>query len=272
MGLMDHHQTARLLYAVRHGVVVKGHQRPGVDDLGGDAVLGQLVGGLQGPADVEEVGNDGHVRALLLHVGLAEGDHELRVVGDLALGDVEGLVLEETDRVVIPDGGAEEARRLGGGRGTGNFQARNVHEDALQGLGVGCRVAPAGALLAAEYHGDLGVAAEDVAGLCHLVEDLVRRHKGEVPVHQLRHGPHTRAGRAQGRAHNGGLGDGGVADAVRAEFFIEVPGGAEDAAQLFHVLAHDEDPLVPAHLLGDDLADRLRVTQFSHFLVPPYPS
>ena len=178
-------------------------------------------------------------------------------------------MLKEADRVVVPDGGAEKARRLGGGGGAGHLQARDVHEDALQGLGVGGGVAPAGALLAPENHGNLGVAAEDVAGLGHLVENLVRADKGEVPVHQLRYGPHARAGRAQGGAHDGGLGNRGVADPVRAELFIEVPGGAEDASQLLHVLAHDEDPLVPAHLLLNDLADRLCVCQFSHCFVPP---
>ena len=181
-------------------------------------------------------------------------------------------MLEEADGVVVPDGGAEEAGGLGGGGGAGHLQARNVHEDALQRLGVGGGVAPARALLAPKNHGNPGVAAEDIAGLCHLVENLVRRHKGEVPVHQLRHGPHPRAGRAQRRAHDGGLGNGGVADAVGAEFLIKVPGGAEDAAQLFHVLAHDEDGFVPAHLLLDYLPDRLGVSQFSHCQIPPYPS
>ena len=41
------------------------------------------------------------------------------------------------------------------------------------------------------------------------------------------------------------------------------------AAQLLHVLAPDEDPLVPPHLLGDGLPDRLRIRKLSHCLVPP---
>ena len=269
MGLVDHHQAAGLFHALGHGVVVKGNQSPGVDDLGGDALLGQLVGGLQGPLHIQQVGHDGHVRALPLDVRLAEGDAEVRVIGHLALGGVEHLVLEEADGVVVPDGGAQQARGVGGGGGADDFQPRDVHEQTLQGLGVGGGVAAARALLAPDHQGDPGVAAEDIAGLGHLVEDLVRRHEGEVPVHQLRDGPHPAGGGAQGGADDGGLGDGGVADPVRAEFLVEVPGAAVHAAQLLHVLAHDEDPLVPPHLLGDGLPDRLRIRKLSHCLVPP---
>ena len=129
---------------------------------------------------------------------------------------------------------------------------------------MGGGVAAAGALLAPDHQRDLGVAAEDVAGLGHLVEDLVSRHEGEVPVHQLCDGAHS----AGGGAH-GGLGNGGVADTLRTEFLIEISGAAIDAAQLFHVLAHDKDALIPAHLLGDGLTNRLRIRKLSHCLVPP---
>ena len=130
-------------------------------------------------------------------------------------------------------------------------------------------VAAARALLAPDHQGDLGMAAEYVPGLGYLVEDLIRCHKGEVPVHQLCDGAHPTGGGAQGGADDGGLRDGGVADPLCAEFLVEVPGAAVHAAQLLHVLAHDEDPLVPPHLLGDGLPDRLRIRKLSHCLVPP---
>ena len=269
MRLVDHHQTAGLLDALGHSVVVEGHQGPGVDDLGGDAPPGQLVGGLQGTLDIEQVGHDGHIGALPLDIRLAKGDAEVGIIRYLALGGVEHLMLEEADGVIVPDGGAQQARRISGGGGADHLQSGDVHEDALQRLGVGGGVAAAGALLAPDHQRDLGVAAEDVAGLGHLVEDLVSRHEGEVPVHQLGDWAHAGAGGAQGGANNGGLGNGGVADTLRTEFLIEISGAAIDAAQLFHVLAHDKDALIPAHLLGDGLTNRLRIRKLSHCLVPP---
>lgn len=71
---MHHHHAAGLLHALRHGVIVEGNQRPGIDDLGGDALLGQFFGSLQRPADIQQVGDDGDIGAFPLDIGLAEGD------------------------------------------------------------------------------------------------------------------------------------------------------------------------------------------------------
>ena len=102
----------------------------------------------------------------------------------------------------------------------------NIESKLIQRLGVSGGVAAARALLAPDHQGDLGMAAEYVPGLGYLVEDLIRCHKGEVPVHQLCDGAHPTGGGAQGGADDGGLRDGGVADPVRAEFLVEAPGAA----------------------------------------------
>ena len=78
-----------------------------VDDLSLDALLGELVRGLNRVADHLAVRNDGHVAAVALNLRLADGEDE--VVGHGLGGHGEGdtiqeLVLEEYDGVGVADG------------------------------------------------------------------------------------------------------------------------------------------------------------------------
>ena len=178
-------------------------------------------------------------------------------------------MLEEADGVILADSGTQQTGSLSGSGGACDLQAGDVHEHGLQRLGVGGSVAAAGALLAAQHDGQLGVAAEDVTGLGHLVEDLVSSHEGKVPVHQLSDGTHTSGCGTHCCANDGRLGNGSVADTVSAEFLVQITGGAEHAAQLFTVFAHAEDLVITLHLFLDDLADCLCISQISHSFVPP---
>ena len=62
-----------------------------------------------------------------------------------------------------------------------------------------------------------------------LVEQLVEADADEVEVHQLHHRSHARHRRADAEAHDRGLGDGSVADAV-AEAIVEPAHEPEDVA------------------------------------------
>ena len=96
---------------LQHGRGVERHQRAHVDDLAVDAPLGQLLGGREGSAHHQAERDDRRVLALAAHPGRAELVHD-RPVGDLALGRVEALVLEEEHRVVAADGGGHQAHHV----------------------------------------------------------------------------------------------------------------------------------------------------------------
>jgi hypothetical protein len=70
-----------------------------------------------------------------LDVRLAERD-VVRLLGHVALGHVEELVLDADDRVVITDGGLQEALRVPRRGGHHDFQAGDVVEERLEALGV----------------------------------------------------------------------------------------------------------------------------------------
>ena len=69
----------------------------------------QLLGRLQALDDHVRPGHERHVRAGPLDLGLAERDHVVLVLGDLAVGHVQQLVLDEDDRVVVADRRLEQA-------------------------------------------------------------------------------------------------------------------------------------------------------------------
>ena len=72
----------------------------------------------------------------------------------------------------------------------------------------------------ANHRRALGLAAEHVAELAHLVDDLVHAHADEVGEHDFRHRAHAHQGGAGRRADNGRLGNRGVDAAIGAEFLV----------------------------------------------------
>jgi hypothetical protein len=74
--------------------------------------------------------------------------------------------------------------------------------------------------------------------------------------------------RAHGDAHEAGLGNRRVDDAVRAEFLDKARKNLEGRASLGDVLAEDEDRLVAPHLLGERLVDGLGQGDLSHRVSP----
>ena len=111
--------------------------------------------------------------------------------------------------------------------------------------------------------------AEHVAHLGGVVEELVHADADKVDEHQLGDGAHAGGSSANGGAHECGLRQRGVQDALVAELLDEAAGGAEgsapgvDDAQMLATgaagdfLAHDDDGRVAAHLLGQGFVDGL---------------
>ena len=119
-------QTAGLLDALDDGLVVQRAQGAQVDDLAADALLRQLLGGLQGKADHAAVGGDGDVGALAADLGLADRHDIVLDLRHIELDAVHHLVLEEDDGVGIADGGLQQALGIGGVIGGDDLQAGDV--------------------------------------------------------------------------------------------------------------------------------------------------
>ena len=137
---------------------------------------------------------------------VAAGAHDLGLadLGDLAAVDralaaVQRLVLEEDDRVVVRDRGAEQRVGRPRGRGRHHAQARQVDEPALERRRV-LRPEAAGRTRD-DAHGDrhraLAAGHEPVLG--ELVDDRVAGRREEVGEHDLDDGSEARRGSSRGR-------------------------------------------------------------------------
>ena len=131
-----------------------------------------------------------------------------------------------------------------------------MHEQRLNALGMGRSVAAADALLAADDQGDTGLAAEYIAGLGDLVDNLVSGDKGEVHVHELHDRTHADAGGAETSADKAGFTDRGCCERVRDRTRPQGLSCSRKCRRGFYVFAHDEDFIVSAHLLRGDVFNR----------------
>ncbi len=118
----------------------------------------------------------------------------------------------------------------------------------LQRLGVlGRRGAPhAHRLTGHQRHP--GLAAEHVTGFGRLVDELVDGAQREIREAHLDHRPGAGHGGADGGAHDGGFGYGGVDDALGAEQIRET-GVLPEHAAASQVLAQRPDRRVAPHFL-----------------------
>ncbi len=99
----------------------------------------------------------------------------------------------------------------------------------------------------ADHHRGFGLAAEHVAELGRLVEDLVKTHPHEVDEHQLGNRAHAASRGANGRTHIGALGQRCVEQAV-AMFGVQAFGDTQHTAPgVFFTLAASAAHNVLAH-------------------------
>ena len=92
-----------------------------------------------------------------------------------------------------------------------------------------------------------------------MLRDLVEGAADEVHELELGDGAHAGERRSEGRAHDGGLGDGRVDDALGAEAVDETISDFESAAVDADVFAEAEDGGVAVHFFPDSLADGFEV-------------
>ena len=122
-------------------VHVEGADGAEVDHFGLDIEFGfDFLRGFQDEGDGLGIGDNGEVGALAEHVRLAEGNRQVDVeILDLAGGVVEALALEDDDRIVVADGGFEEALGIADGAGRADFETGDVGVKGLGGVGMGRR-------------------------------------------------------------------------------------------------------------------------------------
>ena len=207
-------------------------------------LVGERRGGAFGGERHARDADDRHVRALAADARAAELDERVLAVGHLPADAVQRLVLDEYDRVLVADRGLQQALGVGGCRGHGDEQAGDVQEHRLQAVRVGRAELVAGALGHADHQRHGHLAAEHVADVGGVVDDLVEREQREVDRHQLDHRAQTGHRRADAHAHDRVLGDRRVADAALAELLEQALGDFECAAEHADVLAQQHHPLV----------------------------
>ena len=268
------HQVVRLGDRGQDRRVVERRECARVHDLGLDALPGQFLGRGQRLVDHARDGHDRDVTTGPLDVGLAQRDAPV-VVGHLTFHTVEHLVLEDDHQVVVADGAQEQAPGIGRGRRDHRLDAGHVGEDRVVAAGVLAGRVQAGADHGADDQRAFGFAAEHVAQLGALVEDLVHAAAEEVDEHQLGDGAQPGRGGADGRPDEAGFGDRRVEHARAAELLDQALGHAQhatpslvlrqviDGGAAGHVLAHEDNSRVLAHGDVHRLIDGLAVRELS---------
>ena len=196
--------------------------------------------------------------------------HRVIAVGHLAPdASVHLLVLEEQHGIVVADRRPEEALRVVGRRRDDDLQARHVREERLDRLRVVEGAVHAAAVRRPHDHRHAEAVVRAVAHPRGLGHELVEGRVDEVGELDLGDRPEAVDGRADRGADDHRLGERRVDDPVVAELAPEPVGRQEDAALLADVLAQDDDRLVPPHLLGHAVADRLDERANRHQCPPP---
>ena len=172
-------------------------------------------------------------------------------------------MLEDDHRVGVLERRQQQPLGVGGRRGLHHLEAGDVAEPGLEALAVLGGGAGAGARRHPHHQRHRGLAAEHVAQLRRLVDDLLHRERGEVGELELEDRAQAGQRRADRDAGAAELGDRRVHHPVRAEAVDEIAGHLEGAAVDADVLAHQDHPLVA--LEGDPhrVADRLGVAHLA---------
>ena len=207
--------------------------------------------------DHQPIGDDAHVGAAPLYVRAADGQSVLglrHLAADQAIG---ALVLQEDDGVVVAHGALEQPLGVVRRRRRHDLETGRVREERLDALGMVKAAPHAAPVRGAQHHRRAHPAVRAVAHAGRLADDLVYRGPDEVGELDLRDGPHPVEGGAQPDAGDRRLGQRRVDHPLLAEPVHQPFGRQEDPASRANVLAHDEDALVPCHLLVDGLTHGL---------------
>ena len=271
---VDDDEPTGVLEALVDGLVIERREGARVDEIGGDAVGRECIERLLGERHHTADRDHRDMLALAHERRFAERD---RVVAlrDRAFARVERLVLEEHHRVVVADRREHQALGIVGVGGHDHLEARHGGDQRVHRLAVLRAHVHASAGGGADDDGAGGLAAEHVAELRGLVEDLIEAHTEEIREHELGHRTHAGERRAIGGADDRGLGDRGVDHAVLAELRqqafgdpehparrVALAGGAARAAR--DILAEDDHAGIACHLEVQGLVDRIAHGKLSH--------
>src|SRR4249919_110255 len=238
------------------GGEVERTQRGDIDDLGTDAVGGQLLGGFQRFLHLRAPGHEGDVGAVAQHVADIQRQCFAVVGNEFLVLAVDALGLHEDHRIRIADRGEQQAigaRRRGRQH---HAQARHIGEDGFVRLGMVFRRANATTPGHAQHHRAMQAAARAIAHARGMADDEVDHRVHEAVELGLGHRLHALRGHADGQAGDGGFVQRRVEHALGAEGLLQAGGGAEHAAVDADVLAEHDDRVVMAHLVGQRLRDR----------------
>ena len=256
-GLLDDQQAVRAPHAGGDSVPVHAQRIEGaqVDHLGVDA---RGVRRFHAHRHHVGAGHHGAGAAGAHDPRLAEGDAVIEVVRHERRALVERLALDDRHRVVAANGAVEEADVIERRRRRDDPPARPEREHAgrvhrvLRAVAAACRHPGAH-----DQRRAVG-AAEHVADLGRLVEELVGRDQAEIGVHDLDNRAQPVDRGAEAHAAESVFGD-RRADQTLGEGRADPLGGADRAAlQPVHVLAEHDHGFVPLHraeLHGGDRFD-----------------
>ena len=203
------------------------------------------------------IGNDAQVAAFASDASLADG-HDIIFRRHFFLdAAIKIFVLEENAGIVIADGGFDQAFGVVGRGRANDFETGIVDEPHFGILGVEGAAVDVSAAGAAED--ERSRRAPEVMRFRDHVADLVEGAADEV--HELKFGDRAHAGerRSEGRAHDGGFGDGRVDDALGAEPVNETIRDFKCPAVDADVFAEAEDGGVTVHFFPDSLTDGFEV-------------
>src|SRR5438552_12192710 len=261
---LDHDRAMGLTDRPDDRLGIERLKRPRVHDLHRDALFRQLLRGLHRAIHHAHVGDDGDVGALAPHDRLAEGNGEVRVLRHLALHVVEGLGLDEDDRIVVADGRLQQALGVHRRGGAHDLQPRHVVEVHLHRLRVLRGELVRGAARPADHDRHVVLAARHVVQLRGRVDDLVQGEQREVEGHHLDHGTQPHHGRADADAGEARLRDRRVDDPLGPELLEQTLGDLVGALVEADLLADDEDVGIALELLPQREVQGLAIRHHRH--------
>ena len=173
-------------------------------------------------------------------------------------------MLKKQHRVVVTDGGFEQALGIGGGAARHDPDAGHGVEIGLQPLAVLCPQLPSHAPWSPHHHGNGVVAAAGVAQHAHVVGNLVEGQEQKAHVHALHDGPQARHGCTHRHAGEAVLRDGGIQKPQIPVLLVQIFGDLIGAAVVTHVFPDDQHTGIPLHLLVDGFAESIEKKGFCH--------
>ena len=254
--MKDNHFVC-FLYSLSDGFAVERGNGTQVEDLDVNILFCENLGGFERGVDHRCVGDHAEVAAFADNVRFADGN-DVVPSGNFAFdAAVEIFVLEEDAGIVVAYRGLDESLGVVGRGRADDLEAGIVDEPHLWVLRVERTAVNVSTAWAAEDK--RSGRAPEVVRLRDHVADLV--HGAGDEIHELKFGDRAHAGerRSEGRADDGGLGDGRVDDALGAEAVDESVGDFEGAAVDADVFAQAEDGGVVFHLFPDSLADGFEI-------------